>query len=163
MELTTEGSKMAVNGNGKAPLVLIVDDHPAIRMLCSVNLRIEGLLVLEAPDGGSALEQARSEQPDLVVTDVMMPGLDGFQLAEALRCDERTSQIPLIFLSSEVEPANEARAQELGAVAYVTKPFDPPALSSLVAGALAWPRKREQVAAPRHARAVAASHPRYLS
>jgi CheY-like chemotaxis protein len=72
--LTTGGSKVAANGNGKAPLVLIVDDDPAIRMLCSVNLRIEGLLVLEAPDGGSALEQARSEQPDLVVTDVMMPG-----------------------------------------------------------------------------------------
>ena len=128
---------MAVNGDGKAPCVLIVDDDPAIRMLCSVNLLIEGLVVLEAQDGGQALEQARLECPDLVVTDVMMPGLDGFELAEAMRRDERTRQIPFIFLSSEKEPASAARAQELGALAYVTKPFDPPALSSLVAGALA--------------------------
>jgi Mg2+ and Co2+ transporter CorA len=69
---------------------LIVDDDPAIRMLCSINLQIEGLRALEAADGERGLEQARSERPDLVVTDVMMPGLDGFQLAEALRSHERT-------------------------------------------------------------------------
>ncbi len=110
-------------------------DDPAIRLLCSVNLQIEGLLVLEAADGGRALEQARSKRPDLVVTDVMMPGLDGFELAEALRSDRRTRQIPLIFLSGEAEPAKASRARELGALAYLTKPFDPPAFASLVAGA----------------------------
>jgi DNA-binding response OmpR family regulator len=116
--------------------VLIVDDDPAIRMLCSSTLQLEGLAVLEAADGRDGLEQARSARPDLVLTDVMMPDLDGFQLAEALRGDERTGQVPLIFLSGETEAANEARARELGALAYVTKPFDPTALASLVASAL---------------------------
>jgi response regulator RpfG family c-di-GMP phosphodiesterase len=89
--------------------VLIVDDDPAIRMLCAFNLQQEGLVVVEAADGELALEQARSERPDLVVTDVMMPGLDGFDLAEALRRDERTHEIPLnghpACLSSPRHPA----------------------------------------------------------
>lgn len=121
----------------KSPRVLIVDDDPAIRMLCSANLEIEGIVVLEAPDGRRGLEQARSTHPHLVVTDVMMPGLDGFQLAEALRGDERTRRIPLIFLSGQRGAALAAHAYELGALAYLTKPFDPPALVSLVAGVLA--------------------------
>jgi CheY-like chemotaxis protein len=100
-DLVTRNGRLS--GNGKPPRVLIVDDDPAIRMLCSINLQIEGLRALEAADGERGLEQVRSERPDLVVTDVMMPGLDGFQLAEALRSDERTRQIPLIFLSSSAE------------------------------------------------------------
>lgn len=132
----TEHRPGRLGGNGRPPRVLIVDDDPAMRMLCSVNLQIEGLVVLEAADGRRGLEQARSERPDLVVTDVAMPGLDGFQLAGALRGDERTREIPLIFLSADTEPANAARAQELGALAYLTKPFDLPALASLVAGAV---------------------------
>ena len=89
--------------------------------------------VLEAADGLEGLEQARCGQPDLVLTDVRMPGLDGFQLAAALRRDERTRQIPLIFLSGEVAQANIERVRALGARAYVTKPFDPLALAALVA------------------------------
>jgi CheY-like chemotaxis protein len=129
-----------LSGNGKPARILVVDDDPASRMLCSINLQFEGVVVLEAADGRRGLEQARSEHPDLVVTDVRMPGLDGFQLAEALRRDEQTRQIPLIFISAETEPANAARARELGALAYLTKPFDPPALASLVAGAFAHAR-----------------------
>jgi DNA-binding response OmpR family regulator len=113
-----------------------VDDDPALRLLCSINLEREGLVVLEAADGRTGLERARTEFPDLVLTDVAMPGLDGFQLAEALRRDERTSKVPLIFVSGEPAGGNEARARELGALAYLTKPFDPTALASLVAGAL---------------------------
>jgi two-component system chemotaxis response regulator CheY len=148
------------NGNGNYPRrVLIVDDDPAIRMLCAVNLEIEGLVVLEAADGRLALEQARSERPDLVVTDVMMPGLDGFELAEALRRDERTREIPLIFLSSEAAPANAERARELGALAYLTKPFDPPALASLVASELGFAGEHGLATAPLLAGAVAEGHP----
>lgn len=123
--------------NGSAPSVLVVDDDPVMRLLCSINLQREGMRVLEAADGRLALARARVERPDLVLTDVSMPGLDGFGLAEALRRDERTREIPLIFLSGETPGANEARAHELGAVAYLTKPFDPPALASLVAEVLA--------------------------
>lgn len=128
--------------NGQGGRVLIVDDDAAVRLLCAVNLAAEGLQALEAEDGLVALEQARSERPDLVLTDVKMPGLDGFQLAERLRRDERTRRIPLIFLSGEVAPANAARARALGALAYLTKPFDPCALASFVAGELVAARAR---------------------
>ncbi len=120
----------------KFPRVLVVDDDSNARALCSINLLLEGLEVLEAEDGRRGLARARLENPDLVVTDVAMPGLDGFELAEALRLDEHTANIPLIFLSGETDAANEARAQSLGALAYVTKPFDPAAFAKLVAGAL---------------------------
>jgi CheY-like chemotaxis protein len=153
-DLVTRNARLS--GNGKPPRVLIVDDELAIRMLSSINLQIEGLRVLEAADGERGLEQARSERPDLVVTDVMMPGLDGFQLAEALR-PERTRQIPLIFLSSEVGPANAERANVLGALAYLTKPFDPSALASLVAGAVVGADTREQPST-RRASAAAEFH-----
>ncbi|HEX7626491.1 MAG TPA: response regulator, partial [Gaiellaceae bacterium] len=105
--------------------------------LCSVNLQLAGLDVLEAPDGRLALARARADRPDLVVTDIAMPDLDGFQLAEALRRDRRTRRIPLIFLSGQVADQNRVRALELGALAYLTKPFDPETFSKLVADALA--------------------------
>ena len=119
----------------KSRRVLVVDDDSTARALCSINLLLEGLEVLEAEDGRRGLVRARLESPDLVVTDVAMPGLNGFELAEALRRD--TAQIPLIFISGERNPDNKARALSLGALAYVTKPFDPPALAKLVASALA--------------------------
>jgi CheY-like chemotaxis protein len=121
----------------RSPRVLVVDDDSNTRALCSVNLILEGLEVLEAEDGRRGLARARLETPDLVVTDVAMPGLNGFELAEALRRDESTAQIPLIFLSGELSADNEARAHSLGALAYVTKPFNPPAFAKLIAGALA--------------------------
>ena len=117
--------------------VLIVDDDPATRTLYSINLQLEGIDVLEAEDGRQGLERARTELPDLVLTDVMMPGFDGFQLAEALRRDEGTSRIPFVFLSGEATNGNEARALELGALAYLTKRLDPPAVAALVAEVLA--------------------------
>jgi len=121
----------------KSRRVLVVDDDSNARALCSINLLLEGLEVLEAEDGRHGLTRALLESPDLVVTDVAMPGLDGFELAEALRDDDSTAQIPLIFISGEHNPDNESRALSLGALAYVTKPFDPPALAKLVASALA--------------------------
>ena len=121
----------------KSRRVLVVDDDSNARALCSINLLLEGLEVLEAEDGRHGLTRALLESPDLVVTDVAMPGLDWFELAEALRDDDSTAQIPLIFISGELNPDNEARALALGALAYVTKPFDPPALAKLVASALA--------------------------
>ena len=121
-------------GRGASTRVLIVDDDPASRMLCAVNLQIEGLVVLQATDGQRGLERAQSERPDLVLTDVAMRGLNGFQLAEALRCNERTRWIPLVFISAETASAElTARAREFGALAYVTKPCDFPALALLVA------------------------------
>jgi CheY-like chemotaxis protein len=116
--------------------VLVVDDDPAVRLLCAIDLQRQGLVVIEACNGLEGLERARLDRPDLVLTDVMMPRLDGFQLAEALRRDEQTRQIPLIFLSGETSAASRARAHMVGALAFLTKPFDPSAIASLVSDAL---------------------------
>jgi DNA-binding response OmpR family regulator len=124
--------------------VLVVDDDPAIRLLCSVNLELAGVTVLQACDGESALAWARSDQPDLVLTDVRMPRLDGFELAQALRADERTRQIPVIFVSAETSATSQAHALTLGALAYITKPFDPAALVATAADAIAVARRRTQ-------------------
>jgi CheY-like chemotaxis protein len=118
----------------RPPRVLLIDDDPAIRMLCSVNLRALGIDVLEAEDGAQGWELARRERPDLVLLDVSMPGLDGFQVAELVRGHRKTRGLPLMFLTGEA--GNDARARKLGAIACLAKPFDPVALSSLIATAL---------------------------
>lgn len=123
--------------DGEIGRVLVVDDDPAMRLICVVNLEAEGLHVIEAADGNDALEQMRREHPDLILTDVSMPGLDGFELVERLRRDEGTRGVPVIFLSGETRPANADRARALGALAYLTKPFDPRRLAAFVVRALA--------------------------
>lgn len=116
--------------------VLVVDDEPLHRELWSISLRFAGLEVLEEPDGLRGLARARSECPNLVLTDVVMPRLDGLELAEGLGRSAKTRHIPLIFITSESSPDAADRAFELGAVAYVAKPCDPQALASLVANVL---------------------------
>src|SRR5436305_143811 len=83
--------------------VLVIDDEAPIRLLCRVNLEAEGMTVLEASDGPTGLEQARENTPDVVLLDVMMPGLDGWRVAEQLLQDDRTSEIPIIFLTARAE------------------------------------------------------------
>jgi DNA-binding response OmpR family regulator len=112
--------------------VLVIDDEAPIRLLCRVNLEAEGMDVVEAKDGPSGLEKARQERPDVVLLDVMMPGLDGWQVAEELLDDERTSGIPIIFLTARAEFRDRARGLDLGGVDYVTKPFNPIELAPLV-------------------------------
>ncbi len=114
------------------PLVLVVDDESAIRLLCRVNLRLEEMDTAEAADGVTALELARELKPDLILLDVMMPQVDGWQVAEALGRDPEVSELPIVFLSARAEPADYAHGYELGAVGYVTKPFDPTALGSIL-------------------------------
>jgi CheY-like chemotaxis protein len=115
----------------RAPCVLLIDDDAAVRMLCSASLSQLGIEVIEAKDGAEGLDLARRRHPDLVLLDVSMPGLDGFQVAELVRRHRKTRNIPLMFLSGEA--ANDARARELGAIACLAKPFDPVALSALIA------------------------------
>jgi DNA-binding response OmpR family regulator len=115
-----------------ATTVLVIDDEAPIRLLCRVNLEAEGMHVLEAADGLSGLEKARTETPDVVLLDVMMPGLDGWRVAEELLEDKRTSRIPIIFLTARAELRDRARGIDLGGVDYVTKPFNPVELAPLV-------------------------------
>jgi DNA-binding response OmpR family regulator len=116
--------------------VLVIDDEAPIRLLCRVNLEAEGMPVLEAGDGPSGLEAARAEQPDVILLDVMMPGLDGWGVAEALLEDERTAEIPIIFLTARAEFRDRARGLDIGGVDYITKPFNPVELAPLVRGLL---------------------------
>jgi DNA-binding response OmpR family regulator len=121
-----------VRATEPAPLVLLVDDEPAIRTICRVNLEGDGFSVLEASDGAEGIEEVRRAQPSLVLLDVMMPGVDGWSVAEELRADDRTRDIPVVFLSARAASEDRLHAQQLGAVGYVVKPFDPLELAGTV-------------------------------
>jgi DNA-binding response OmpR family regulator len=112
--------------------VLVIDDEAPIRLLCRVNLEAEGMEVLEAEDGPRGVQRARSEQPDVILLDVMMPGLDGWRVAEMLIEDPETSDIPIVFLTARAEFRDRARGLDIGGVDYVTKPFNPVELAPLV-------------------------------
>ena len=112
--------------------VLVIDDESPIRLLCRINLEAEGMEVLEAADGLSGLDVARLERPDVILLDVMMPGLDGWRVAEELLDDDRTEEIPIVFLTARAELRDRARGIDLGGVDYVTKPFNPVELAPLV-------------------------------
>jgi two-component system alkaline phosphatase synthesis response regulator PhoP len=117
--------------------VLVIDDEAPIRLLCRVNLEAEGMNVIEAADGPSGLDKARDESPDVILLDVMMPGLDGWRVAEELLDDPRTEAIPIVFLTARAELRDRARGIDLGGVDYVTKPFNPVELAPLVRSLLA--------------------------
>jgi DNA-binding response OmpR family regulator len=112
--------------------VLVIDDEAPIRLLCRVNLEAERMDVIEAADGPSGVEKARAERPDVILLDVMMPGLDGWRVAEELLQDDRTNGIPIIFLTARAEFRDRARGLDIGGVDYVTKPFNPLELAPLV-------------------------------
>ncbi|MTV26039.1 response regulator transcription factor [Nitriliruptoraceae bacterium ZYF776] len=115
--------------------VLAVDDDPIILRLLQLNLEMEGHEVATAPDGRAGLEAIRAQRPDLVLLDVMMPHMDGFQVCEAVRADEdaEVAATPIVMLSAKAQEADISRGLDAGANAYVTKPFDPMALVELVA------------------------------
>ncbi len=129
---------MTVTGtrSGGMTRVLVIDDEAPIRLLCRVNLEAEGMSVLEARDGPSGLEAAAADTPDVILLDVMMPGLDGWGVAEALLESEETAHIPIIFLTARAEFRDRARGLDIGGVDYITKPFNPVELAPLVRGLL---------------------------
>jgi len=112
--------------------VLVIDDEGPIRLLCRVNLEAAGMEISEAEDGPSGVEAARAEQPDVILLDVMMPGMDGWEVFGELLKDERTAKIPIVFLTARAELRDQARGLELGGIDYVTKPFNPLHLAPLV-------------------------------
>ena len=123
--------------------ILIVEDESAIRLVCRLNLDAVGFQTLEAPDGETALALARSEQPDLILLDIMLPGIDGWQVAEELAAEPSTSEIPVLFLSARSDPSDQARGHEAGGVGYVLKPFDPEELIGRIRDVLARARRGE--------------------
>jgi putative two-component system response regulator len=117
-------------------LVLVADDEPAMRLLCRVNLELEGYEVREAETGTEALARVQDGGIDLILLDIMMPGLGGHDVARQLARDERTRRLPVVFLSARADRANLRLGYELGAVDYITKPFDPVELAARVGEAL---------------------------
>jgi DNA-binding response OmpR family regulator len=117
--------------------VLVIDDEAPIRLLCRVNLEAEGMAVSEAADGPSGLERARADSPDVILLDVMMPGLDGWRVAEQLLEDPSTNGIPIVFLTARAEFRDRAKGLDIGGVEYITKPFNPLELAPLVRDLLA--------------------------
>lgn len=112
--------------------VLICDDDPVILRLLQVNLELEGYEVLAAHNGEEALEMALAEHPDLVILDIMMPRLNGYEAAEVLKSSDDTSGIPVIFLSAKAQQSDIEQGRSYGVDEYLTKPFDPAHLLEVV-------------------------------
>jgi DNA-binding response OmpR family regulator len=105
--------------------ILIVDDESAIRLLCSVNLRLAGFEVVEAQNATEAIELAESQDFDLILLDVMLPDLGGSEVARRLTASARAGRVPIVFLSARTSRDDLREGYEAGAVDYITKPFDP--------------------------------------
>ena len=114
-------------------LILVVDDEPRMIKFIRMNLELEGYRATGATDGFEALEKVRRELPDLVLLDVMMPGMDGFETLERIR---EFSNVPVIMLTVRADEEDKVRGLELGADDYVTKPFSPRELSSRIKAVL---------------------------
>ena len=120
--------------------VLIVDDEDDIRELARISLeRVGGLEVVVASSGEEGIAMATAEQPDAVLLDAMMPGIDGPQTLERLKANAATAQIPVVFLTGSVQEFERDRFTALGAVAILPKPFDPMTLAKDLRACLGWP------------------------
>jgi DNA-binding response OmpR family regulator len=109
---------------GRGPLILVADDDEDILMLLSFHLERAGYDVVRARSGPEALETAIALRPALAVLDVMMPGLDGFEVTRELRADARTRSMPVILLTARAQATDVAQGMAAGADEYVKKPFD---------------------------------------
>jgi DNA-binding response OmpR family regulator len=127
---------VSADAGASTKTVLVVDDDRPLRTLCRASLEEAGFRVLEAADGEQALASVRDEPPDLILLDIMMPGISGWEVTSALLADRSTDQIPIIFISARTEVADRMRAFDLGAQDYVMKPFDPSGLAETVAKTL---------------------------
>jgi PAS domain S-box-containing protein len=132
-EIRRRVSEVLPGGPGQERTILVVDDEPNIRALLHQELADAGYRVIQASDGLSAVEAARQRAPDLIVLDVMMPGLTGFDVTSVLKSDERTQHIPIVILSI-IE--DREKGFRLGADAYLTKPIDAEALLGAIASLL---------------------------
>jgi DNA-binding response OmpR family regulator len=127
---------VSADAGARTKTVLVVDDDRPVRALCRAALEEAGFRVLEAADGDQALASVHDEPPDLILLDIMMPRISGWEVTSTLLADRSTDRIPIIFMTARSELADRVRAFGLGAQDYVTKPFDPHALARTVAKTL---------------------------
>ncbi len=113
-------------------VVLVVEDDPGSLRLIRLMLELSGYVTLEAADGRQAVEVAKSDRPDLILMDVMMPVMDGYSACSAIKKDEATRDIPVVILSAVGFELNKKLANRLGADGYITKPFAPQELLGAV-------------------------------
>jgi signal transduction histidine kinase/DNA-binding response OmpR family regulator len=128
--------RLVESGRREAPRVLIVDDDPSIRQICREVLELGGYQVRDAGSANAALAEARRFRPDMIVLDVLMPGIDGYRCAEMIRADPAIGMAPIMFLSARSDTADKVRAFRSGAEDYMVKPFDAAELLARVAKAL---------------------------
>ena len=112
--------------------VLVCDDDPVILRLLEVNLELEGYDVLSATNGVEAVEVATAEDPDLVILDIMMPRMDGYEACERIKANDKTKDTPIVFLSAKAQLADIDRGTVSGVSEYLTKPFDPAELAAVI-------------------------------
>ena len=127
--------------------ILTVEDNPNIRKMIAYNLRRAGFKAIEAGDGKEAVRVLQKVVPDLIVLDVRMPEMNGFQLLELMRKYPRAAAIPVVMLSALSQPENVDRALKLGVVDYVVKPLDPSLLIQKIKSALESAKNRSDSAA----------------
>jgi len=126
--------------------ILVVDDEPGLIEILQIKLESEGYRVIGASQGLDALEEMRAENPELVILDVMMPGMNGWQVLERKGADPQIAQIPVILLTVLAEDMDVMKGLEKGAIEYITKPFDLAHLVSTVKLLLESPDRRSQEA-----------------
>ncbi len=128
--------RLVESGRREAPRVLVVDDDPSIRAICREVLELGGYQVRDAGSANAALAEARRFRPDMILLDVLMPGIDGYRTAEMIRADPAIGMAPIMFLSARGDTADKVRAFRSGAEDYMVKPFDAAELLARVAKAL---------------------------
>jgi CheY-like chemotaxis protein len=122
----------SIPGMAEGARILICDDDPAILRVLQVNLEVEGYEPLLAHHGEEALKLAQAEHPDLIILDIMMPRMDGYQTCQAIKADPSTKDIPVVFLSAKAQDADIEKGKTYDVVDYLTKPFDPDQLIEVV-------------------------------
>ena len=105
--------------------ILLVDDEQDMVYAVKMQLEADGFRVLTAPDGQEGLDKARKEKPDLIILDLMLPRIDGYKVCRMLKFDEKYKNIPVIIYTARAQEVDEKLGYEVGADAYLTKPFDP--------------------------------------
>ncbi len=106
--------------------ILLIEDDPDIQQMVKLSLKFQGgHEVLVASGGKEGLQKAAAERPDLILLDVMMPEMDGYETCKRLKADEQTAAIPVVFLSARAQQSEIQKGKELGAIDYLVKPFDP--------------------------------------
>lgn len=104
--------------------ILLIDDEPEILKLLAKRLEDAGFEVITAPDGIEGLDKARATNPDLILLDILMPRIDGFDVCRLLKFDERYKNIPILLLTAKTQDADKETGRKVGANGYITKPFE---------------------------------------